>query len=65
MKLTKTEEIGQMTRRIQELETRNARLEDVLEAAQRVLRTRSRLDDPLLMQLDQAVNTLELQTEYV
>lgn len=63
MKLTNTKDIGQMVQRIDELETRNAKLEEVLEAAKRILRSRSRLDDPMLMQLDQAVNTIELHTE--
>ncbi len=59
-----TQASNRITERIRELENRNAELEEVLEAAKRLLRSRSRLDDPFLMQLDRAVNTVELQAEY-
>lgn len=59
MKMTNNGKADQMTHRIYQLEARNAKLEEVLEAARRILRTRKRLEDPLLMQLDHAVNMAE------
>lgn len=65
VEMTKIGDTRQMARRIRELEEQNERLRQVLEAARRVLRTRSTLDDSLMMELDRAVNTVEMQTQRV
>lgn len=55
-------ERGKLRHRVRELEARNEALEDVLTAARRMLRTRTTLDDKLIVELDRAVVAADIET---